>query len=357
MPELLERLAPLLQQRKDRKAGYEELIGLSSYFPSDVQYTWHLLNFAFELGNKEDALKYEKQLRELEGPDGSLWRFAKARRMVAESRDVHDDSFVEAAQLLSQLQGLRPTWLPVYMLGADIAQRQGNTRLAAEQLTRAVDLGAAAQYRAELDFLALPARPDRRRRAIARQAGRDGQHLGRDRSVRHGDRHVAGRPRLRSGVRLAEDGVKSRPDDATAYWWLGRVMLAAKRPKDAEAAYKNAVRKGPQEVRTWLTLISFYSQLGDSEKARETVKRMEQFLKLAGAQQAFVWAQAHEIAGDMAVPAGTTWRPPTPPATTRTSRCGWPSSSRPGIRPSPRNACGACWKSRRRPRMPAMAWP
>ncbi len=285
---------------KDRQAGYEELSSLASRYPNDVQYTWHLLNFAFELGNKEDALKYEKQLRELEGPDGSLWRFAQARRLAIESRDVHDDSFVKATQLLSQLQGLRPTWIQVYMLGADIAQRKGDSRQAARDLTKAVELGARQPtiIQVLVSMLYQQGRMADAEQLLGRLGELGNTSGGTDLSGTVIELSLKDRDYERA-LRLAEDGVKARPDDATAYLWLGRAMLAANRPKDAEAAFKNAVRKGPQEVRSWLTLISFYSQLSEVDKARATVKRMEQFLKLSGAQQSIVWAQAHEIAGDI----------------------------------------------------------
>ena len=298
--DVLERMAPLFHQMKNRKAGYEEFVKFAENYPNDVQICSQLLDFASELGNQADALKYEKQLRTLEGPDGSLWRFAQARRLLAESRDVQDDAFVKAAQLLSQLQGLRPSWVPVYLLGAEVAQRQGNARRSAEQLTRAVDLGARqpAVLQQLIGMLYQQGRMADAEQLLARVGDLGGSAGTVDLSGTAIAMSLADRDFDRA-LHLAEEGVRLRPDDSSAHWWLGRALLASRRSTEAEAAFRQAVRKGPQEVRNWLALIGFYSQAGQADKARSTVKKMEQFVKLTGAQQKFVWAQAHELTGDI----------------------------------------------------------
>ncbi len=298
-PELLERMTILFHQMKDRQAGYQETVKLANSYPNDVQLCWHAYNFATELNDQAEIVKYEKKLRDLEGTDGSMWRFSQARRLLTEAKDVQDESFVKAVQLLSQLQGLRPSWIPVYLLGAEIAQRQDNPRLAAEQLTRAVDLGAKQPVIVQqlVSLLNQLGRSTDAEQLLARVGD-----MGMSESADMTGAAIAvalAEHDIDRALHLAQNGVRSRPEDSTAHWWLGRTLLVARRPAEAETAFREAVRKGTQEVRNWLALVSFYGQAGEAEKARSTVKKMEQHLKIPAAQEPFVRAQAHELAGDL----------------------------------------------------------
>lgn len=75
------------------------------------------------------------------------------------------------------------------------------------------------------------------------------------------------------GEKILEIAIGRRPDDASLYNGLGRLLLDAERPQAATVAYRRAVELNPNQVDALFGLGIAYAEVGDREHAIETLER------------------------------------------------------------------------------------
>ena len=78
-----------------------------------------VLAFAEQALSKQDSAavkNWESTLLKLEGPEGSLWRYVRLRRLLNAAKNVNDPQFAEADRLQNELRKIRPSWAPGYLL-------------------------------------------------------------------------------------------------------------------------------------------------------------------------------------------------------------------------------------------------
>ena len=95
------------------------------------------------------------EIRRIEGEDGALWRYGRARLLIrrahppkpsasGESTPLPEGALrllVEASRLLDQAAEHRPSWPRIAMAKAEIDDLRGNPESALDQYLRAIDLG------------------------------------------------------------------------------------------------------------------------------------------------------------------------------------------------------------------------
>jgi len=281
----------------DTEQAYQELARLHEAAPANARLVQQLTELSFELRDLEAAQRWEGKLRELEGPDGSVWSYYRARRFLAQTADVQHPRFAEAETLHAQLQTRRPDWPMVHVLGAQILERRGQLDQAIESYQQAIQMGEqrvlvyqrliALLYRqqrfaeAETYLTQLqdrvPVSPGLSSLEIS-VAARRGQP----------DRAVA----------AARRGVERRPDDPMARIWLGQTLLVNGELEEAEKTLHKAVQLAPKDVRTYNGLFTLYIRAGELEKARQTLQELGQTADISESQRAFVLAQGYETIGD-----------------------------------------------------------
>ena len=121
--------------------AFRESVELQAKFPDNPQLLRQLLELAGDLGKSEEGLRWEESLRQREGPEGSSWRYYRARRLLAQTSDVKDQRFLEAENLVDELRTRRPFWPPAYLLCGLVAKQRGATDQAIEAYKNAIRFG------------------------------------------------------------------------------------------------------------------------------------------------------------------------------------------------------------------------
>jgi cellulose synthase operon protein C len=263
----------------------------------DLRLVEELAECSLEAGDWKDLARWEKTLHTLEGERGSLWRYYRGRRLVAEAVDGSSPAVAEVAQLQDKLEGLRPSWASTYVLKARFAQQQGRMEDAADAYQRAVELG-------ENHIVVL--------QQLVGLLYRQNRFVDADRLLQRLGRNVAGSQNLSAialsvsvkrgeidrTLRLALEGVQQHPDDPMAHVWLGMVLQLAGRTDEAEVTFYRAVKLAPQDPRTWTALAAFCMQRNRPTFAREAIENLAKNVRLAEGMQSFVLAQGYELIGD-----------------------------------------------------------
>ena len=78
-----------------------------------------LANMSLDIDNTDQARKIMERLRQIEGPDGTTWRYIQVRLMLAEK----DPDYVQMRRIQEEIAGVRPTWDMSYILRALIEEK------------------------------------------------------------------------------------------------------------------------------------------------------------------------------------------------------------------------------------------
>lgn len=292
-PALQYALAQLsLDEGKSGRAR-QELSKLHDKNPANIRLIRQLADLAFQAGKLEDLPRWEEKLRKVEGPNGSWWRYYRARRLLVQAKDTDDPGFVEAAELHAQIQGQRPAWPAAHLLGGMIWQRRGNPDRAIKAYQEAERLGqrTISVYQPLIALLYATQRFAEAEQYLSRI--RD--HVPTSQSLSSLEISAAARlGELDRAVEAARRGVDRRPKDPMARVWLGQMLLATKQTEEAESAFREAVQLAPADVRTHSGLFSFYLRNEQPDRAKETLQELAQKVDLSEAQRAFVLAQGYE---------------------------------------------------------------
>ena len=173
----------------------------------------------------------ETQLRELEGIQGTEWRYLRARRLLAQIELDRGSDFSEVEVLTNYLGQYRPVWKSTFVLSGMVEDAKGNVQNAIRDFSRAIRLGEEGikvyERLAELmlsqglvgDVSTLLERLGNRRNQSQRLS-----------SIAIG---LANRDQV-AMVALAKEGVDSRPRDPMAWVWLAQTTELASRGLPSE---------------------------------------------------------------------------------------------------------------------------
>jgi tetratricopeptide (TPR) repeat protein len=293
--------------------------------PSSPVWVVRLADLAWQANDLAKVERWERVLRDLEGPDGTHWKYYRGRRLLletaAERKGVDDPRFVEADQLRVELLSQRPSWAPTHLLAAAIYELRGRPAEAVEAYGNAVRLGASevGVYERIIALLYGLRRFDTADEYLSQLkshglASTD-QLLNWESHIAAGQATLATDPaeqrsQLERALVSAERRCREQPKDPLAWIWLGQLRLASslagdakaagKTTQDAEKAFREAVRLAPNDVRTHNGLFSFYMRTAQRDRALETLQGLANNGTIPPVQRALALGAGYEILGDLA---------------------------------------------------------
>jgi tetratricopeptide (TPR) repeat protein len=272
----------------------QELTQLHEEFPKSQPVVRRLAEIAWEQGKTNELLRWEESLQKLEGPDGFYWRYSRARRLLAATRNVKDKQFQEAEKLVDELQTLRPSCPGVHSLHGQIELRRGNRERAIDAYGNAIRLGEKqtevferliALLYSERRFAEAEEYLAQLQEQVPLSASLSGVEILLEKQAGQLDR----------ALQTARRGAEGRPNDPTAQVWLGSMLFAKGKVKDAERAFRKAVEIAPTDVRTHFALLALYLRTRQLDLAVKSLGELDKRVTMLPAERAFVLAQCHEL--------------------------------------------------------------
>jgi tetratricopeptide (TPR) repeat protein len=231
----------------------------------------------------------EDDPRTPEVTEGSLWRWARARTLLATARRrgraaIGPEVLDEARVHLAEAARRRPSWPLVPLCLAELEDFAGDPGRALPHFLAAIESGLSGA-------------------AIIRQAVQQLFDLGRfeqaddlirkmqERGLGPGDAQFQRLTaevslRVNDPARALELARKAVPADSKDYrdpLWLGQISWAAGDRVQAEAELRRAVALGGGEPETWVTLVRFLGRMGRGDDAKVVIEQVRHRL---GAEQA-----------------------------------------------------------------------
>jgi len=279
------------------EAASRMLEELAAQFPQEIQFPERLAEMALNERDFEAAAKWEEVLHRLEGPDGSVWRYVRARRMAAQASGTDDPSFAEAVKLQEQIQAMRSAWPQSVVLKGELAARQGKFADAIEAFKSALHLGdrSVATYERLVVLLHRQNQMTEAERYLSQLQ----DHLAASRELSPLAITVFQQlGELGQALALAEASVRERPNDPMAHVWLGEMLGLSGREQDAIQAFGRATELARDDARTWVSLLGYLARSDRQDDARKILDQLEAEAALPPATLAFVLAQGYDMIGD-----------------------------------------------------------
>src|SRR5207244_6410265 len=114
---------------------------VASLQPRDIQIRQALFDLALHSGHSKQAEGLVNDMREIEGADGVLWRFARASLILALAQKGKKENLPYARQLFNEVAVKRGSWAPTVRGLAALDDLEGNKQEALKGFARAFDLG------------------------------------------------------------------------------------------------------------------------------------------------------------------------------------------------------------------------
>jgi hypothetical protein len=186
----------------------------------------------------------EKQLRELEGTEGTEWRYLRARRLFGESQIENKTDILEVDILTNYLIQKRPSWHCTYVLSSLTEEYKGNLPNAIRDLNRAIRLGEQniRSYERLAELMIGQGQAAELSAIIERLGDRV------NRSQRLSSVAISLSSKNQQGMlELAKSGTESRPRDPMAWVWLGQVLELVSRGQP-ESQRQSELAKAEQAI-------------------------------------------------------------------------------------------------------------
>ena len=233
------------------------------------------------------------EVRRIEGPEGSLWRYGRARLLILSARRAKDPKGLdEARTLLAEARQRRPGWARVILIGAELDDLRGDSGSALRGYLDAIE-GGERDPSALRRAVQLLYRRGRFAQADAllgrvRQEGALSPELNRLAADVALQTHDEGR-----AIDLARRAVAGQPDSASDQAWFGQLLLSASRAaaergradeakarkEEAEKALNRAVELAPSDPVAQASLILALASWGRIDDARQAIRKAEGTLK------------------------------------------------------------------------------
>src|SRR5262249_52155945 len=114
---------------------------LATLQPHDLGVRLLLFNAALEARDGDALQRLVRELRELEGEEGPLWRYGEAARLTELAGHSDRETAAKARGLLAEVSRIRPGWWATSFLEGRIEEEAGNLEGAAEKYARAFEQG------------------------------------------------------------------------------------------------------------------------------------------------------------------------------------------------------------------------
>lgn len=175
---------------------------------------------------------FERKLRELEGPDGTEWRYLRGRRLLGELESQRKTDFSEVEILANFLKQKRPSWNCTYVLSGLLESGKGSFVNAIKDFSRAIRLGEQnIRIYEQLANLMLSQNQTAELSTLLDRLGDRVNSSQRLSSIAIG---LSGKDQT-AMLNLAKSGTESRPRDPMAWVWLGQATEMASRGQPNES--------------------------------------------------------------------------------------------------------------------------
>ncbi|HEV3443580.1 MAG TPA: tetratricopeptide repeat protein [Gemmataceae bacterium] len=259
--DLLDALAQAYVQLGERSQAQRLWDELAARQPANLVVRLKLFNLAVQAGDGEAMQRLLQGIKDIEGEQGTLWRYGEAARLVARA-DARE--LGQARALLAEVRARRPNWSQIPGLEAEICERQGNLDDALENYRRAVTLGdTRPALLKRLVELCYERGQFTEGAGMVRRAGAQTplavQQLAVELSLQKQD--------MPRALAMARAAVDKAPQDYQNHLLLGLSLWGAGQHRDAEASLRQAIRLAESRPETWVTLVCFLVDTKQRERA------------------------------------------------------------------------------------------
>ena len=247
----------------------------------------------------KDLESVELLLREVEGKEGSEWRYLRARRLLALASFDRVEDFTELKELVNYLDRQRPLWSATHALSAMVEDLQRNYSKAIKDYARAVSLGEndiriferLAELYMEQGMIA----------EASSLIDRLGERTNRSQRLSSLSIGLAGKNQS-DMLNAARAGTLARPKDPMAWVWYGQILEQSSRGipqdlRDAELSKaEDAMQRGRElseekSVAVFNALFGFYFLTKQMQKVEQTIEA----LKEASVENTEKWVAVSQI--------------------------------------------------------------
>ncbi len=245
--------------------------------PRDLNPRIFLFNLARQRGDDSTMTRLVGEVKQIEGDDGTYWRYCEARRLSRSSDRSDQAARNSAREFLTELSAQRPGWAPIPLALAELDEQSGARELAIKNYQRAIDLGERSvpivQRTAQLLF-----------------ASRRYDEADRVLKLLPQSEPLSGNlQRLATGIALqtqnpqraldlAHQAVTDHPKDFREYVWLGQVLTVTGQLAEAETTLRKAVKLAPKEPDAWIALIRHLVSRNRKQQAETALREAEKAL-------------------------------------------------------------------------------
>ncbi len=267
---LVRHLARLYRQTDRQREWLRLCRQLASKPLQDLAAAQQLLEVVLLTGDPELITPVVNQLRALEGEGGTAWRYGAAAVLVAYARRGEMQALTPARGWLDIVKRVRPGWPRPELLRGQIEEMDGQADRAVEHYLRAFDLG---DRQPGAVFRLIQLLSQRRRFHDADRIIRHYQEqavLGRD-LARQAAEIALQAGNFDHALELADEVVPAGNTDFRDQLWLGQLLARRAKRQEAERALYRATELGPGVPDTWVALVSYLAQTGQTTRAQDVL--------------------------------------------------------------------------------------
>jgi tetratricopeptide (TPR) repeat protein len=276
---LLAGLADLYLRADNPKEAKRLLSELAAMRPENTQVRLALFELAFLTRAEGDLEPLVREMRQIEGDNGTLWRYCQACQIIlaVQMHKAERDRLTEARTLLANVASRRPKWGRVALREAELTELEGNPQAALDLYQRALNLGERdpVSFRPAVYFLYQNRRFGEAENILAKLEEQN-SNLPADLKRLHisilsqlGNHEAA----IEEAAKLVHAG----SNDPGNSFLLAQALAQAGKREEAEKAYRATLKlpasEGHPEI--WWHFVRFLADTGQKSKALAAVREAE----------------------------------------------------------------------------------
>jgi tetratricopeptide (TPR) repeat protein len=279
------------------QSARQRLLELRNAHSLDLWVYETAVDLALMAGDHADLRECERQLKPVEGPAGTLWRFIQAVQLLESSKDEVPDAVRRANKLVGEIETARPSWPLARVLRGRVAESQGHLSDACDLYEQALRSGARTLT--TFQWLVSALYRQNRLADAAAYIGQSGQM-----AATSGEFASQAIPAsLRAGrvddaLRMARAAAELRPADPSAQVWHAQTLTLAGKPDAALLAFRKALELAPQDSRAWSALVWFHAHEQRLPEARQVLQDMIAKVQMSEFERELVLARGSDLIGD-----------------------------------------------------------
>ena len=290
--DVLQAVAAELSRRDDPAGAARLMAQAASMAPNDLQPRLLLLSLGIQADDKAFIEQALAEIRRIEGPESNNARYGEVEYKIWQAKVKKDPAEQarlrsEARTMLAELSARRPDWSVIPLATAKLDEedlklatdendkKQRQSRLA-DLYRQAVDMGQRnlAVVRRGTEMLVASGRTAEVTQLwnkVPILSG-NGELSGLERTVLNS---VISDKDYKSALEIVRQRVEARPDSFAERILLVQLLLAEKRPDEAEAELNKAVALDRSDANRWVALVQYLVSSKQIDKAEQAVKDLQ----------------------------------------------------------------------------------